>query len=97
KINTIASQLKSGSDFATVARNQSEHESFSKGGDIGWLAEDQVKDTFTPELATKFFGMTEGQVTEPVQIKSLWFVFKVTAKRTQEQKLGIDDANVRAQ
>ena len=97
KINTIAGQLKSGSDFATIARSQSEHESAQKGGDVGWATEDQLKETFSPELATKFFGMTEGQVTEPVQLKTLWFIFKVTAKRTQEQKLTIDDANVRAQ
>jgi peptidyl-prolyl cis-trans isomerase SurA len=97
KIARIAGLLKNNADFATVARNESEHESFQKGGDMGWLTEDQISQTLTPELATKLFGMTEGQITEPIQFKKAWLIFKLTAKRTQEQKLTIDDATVRSQ
>jgi len=97
KINLLYSQLKSGSDFATIARTQSEDESAAKGGDQGWVSEDNLKANFSDELAAKLFSMTEGQYTEPIKTKGVWIIIKLTAKRTQEQKLTKDDANVRQQ
>lgn len=52
KIDRIYTLLKSGgADFATVARASSEDQSYSRGGDIGFAGENDLKQNgFTPEL-----------------------------------------------
>src|SRR6185295_12476670 len=59
KIDNIYQQLKSGtSDFATVARAQSEDaQSLLRGGDIGFASEDGLKQAGMPkELVDTFMG-----------------------------------------
>jgi serine/threonine protein kinase len=97
KIDDLSLHLKNGSDFSTLAREQSEHESRARAGDLGWTDQDQVLEVFGPELFNHLFRMNEGQTTEPVQIKGNWVIFKVFAKRTTELQLAKDDAYVRQQ
>ncbi len=99
KIETIYSQLKNGGDFATVARSQSEDQSALKGGDLGFLSEQELQQAgFPPQVIQAFFQMREGDITPPVQgSKGLWYIFKLTAKRTQEEKLTLDSPQIKAQ
>jgi parvulin-like peptidyl-prolyl isomerase len=89
KINSIYAQLKGGADFATVARAQSEHESAYRSGDLGFLDEGRLAQAgFPPPLVQNFFGMQEGDITQPVQgSEGRYYIFKLTAKRTQEEQL----------
>ncbi|MGH9800683.1 MAG: SurA N-terminal domain-containing protein, partial [Blastocatellia bacterium] len=41
RIKEIQTRLKNGSDFATIARQLSEHESFRNSGDLGFLGKEQ--------------------------------------------------------
>lgn len=99
KIETIYGQLKGGSDFATVARSQSEDPSALKGGDLGFLSEQELLQAgFPQQLIQAFFQMREGDITPPVQgSKGTWYIFKLTAKRTQEEKLTLESPQVKAQ
>lgn len=99
KIETIFNQLKTGGDFATVARSQSEDPSALKGGDLGFLSEQELQQAgFPPQLVQAFYQMREGDITPPVQgSKGTWYIFKLTAKRTQEEKLTLESPQVKAQ
>jgi len=100
KIDSIYQQLKSGADFATVARAKSEDpNSLQKGGDIGFIPEAQMKQTgFSKELIDQFMGpMQVGSFTEPKLINNKWYIFKLQEKRLQTENLTLESPNVRPQ
>jgi parvulin-like peptidyl-prolyl isomerase len=100
KINRIYTQLKSGADFATVARASSEDQSFARGGDIGFAGEDDLRQTgFSTEMIAKFFNsMNVGDITEPVHFPDgRWIIFKLTSKQLENKPLKLEDPGVRDQ
>jgi len=101
KIDNINAQLKSGADFATVARAKSEDpNSFSRGGDIGFASEDDLKQNgFPADLISRFFGpMQIGDRTEPVRFPSgKWYIFKLQEKRLTTENLTLESQGVRQQ
>jgi peptidyl-prolyl cis-trans isomerase SurA len=100
KIDNINQQLKGNADFATVARAQSEDPtSVTRGGDIGFATEDDLKQNgFPAELITKFFSMQAGDKTEPVRfVNGKWYIFKLEEKRLQTENLTLESPGVRQQ
>jgi serine/threonine protein kinase len=101
KIDTIYLQLRSGADFATVARTQSEDSVTNlHGGDAGFATEKDLKQTgFPPELTKQFFGpMQVGDITHPIRFNGRrWYIFKLTLKRLQPENLTLDSPGIRSQ
>jgi parvulin-like peptidyl-prolyl isomerase len=101
KIDNIYQQLKSGADFATVARSRSEDpNSNARGGDIGFATEDDLKQNgFPQDLIAQFFGpMQVGSFTPPVHFSNgRWYIFKLAEKRLQNENLTLDSPGVRPQ
>jgi len=101
KIDNIYQQLKSGADFATVARAKSEDPtSLQRGGDIGFATEDDLKqNSFPADLIARFFGpMQVGDTTEPVHFNNgKWYVFKLEEKRLSTENLTLESPGVRQQ
>jgi parvulin-like peptidyl-prolyl isomerase len=99
KIDNIYAQLKSGADFATVARVRSEDQSNLRGGDVGFATEDDLKQNgFPPQLIEQFFGsMQPGSFTAPVQMNKRWFIFKLQSKQLQNENLTFESPGVRQQ
>lgn len=105
KIDNIYQQLKGGADFATVARARSEDQSLARGGDIGFAAEDELKQTgFPADLVGQLFGtMQVGSFTNPVKFSSpqfpngRWYIFKLQEKRLQTENLTLESQGVRQQ
>jgi parvulin-like peptidyl-prolyl isomerase len=100
KIDSVYQQLKSGTDFATVARARSEDgDSLVRGGDIGFFSEDQLKQTgFPKELTDQFMGpMQVGGYAEPKQVSNKWYIFKLEERRLQNENLTLESPNVRQQ
>ncbi len=101
KIDGVFQQLKSGADFATVARAKSEDaNTLARGGDVGFATEDDLKQNgFPPELVTRLFGsMQTGDTTEPIRFSSgKWYVFKIAEKRLQTENLTLESPGVRQQ
>lgn len=99
KIDIIYQQLKSGADFATVARAKSEDSSSNvRGGDLGFLAEEQIKQSgLPPELIGRFFNsMQVGDITTPERTANgRFYIFKLTAKRLQSENLTLESPGVR--
>ena len=100
KIDAIYQQLKSGADFATVARAKSEDsQSLLKGGDIGFFSEDGMRQAgFPKDLTDSFMGsMAVGSVTEPKLLNNKWYIFKLQEKRLQTENLTLESQGVRQQ
>ena len=105
KIDNIYQQLKGGADFATVARARSEDQSLTRGGDIGFASEDQLKQNgFPPDIVSQLFGpMQVGSFTNAVKFSSpqypsgRWYIFKLQDKRLQTENLTLESPGVRQQ
>ena len=98
KIDVIYQRLKSGADFATVARERSEDQSNLRGGDIGFFTEDKLKQLGIPQdLIGKFFNqMQNGDITPPQRLSDgRWYIFKLQDKHLQNENLTLDNPEVR--
>jgi parvulin-like peptidyl-prolyl isomerase len=98
KIDRLHSQLRTGADFASVARASSEDSSNMRGGDLGFATEDDLKQNgFPPELITNFFGsMQIGSFIPPVRFNNgRWYIFKLTNRNLQNENLTLDSPGVR--
>ncbi|HYE71849.1 MAG TPA: SurA N-terminal domain-containing protein [Blastocatellia bacterium] len=101
KINELYSRLKSGTDFATLARAQSEDQSFSRSGDMGFVQQEQFP-AFAQQglagLGEKLMAMNEGDITQPMKDSAgRWHIFKLTGKRTESRELTLNDPDVKTQ
>ncbi|MGH9843248.1 MAG: SurA N-terminal domain-containing protein [Blastocatellia bacterium] len=100
-IRAIKGRLNNGADFATIARQLSEHQSAMQAGDLGFLARAQFPALpqmmgLPAELGEKLFAMEPGDVTEPIKDSAgRWHIFKVTGKQTETRDRTQDDPSVR--
>jgi hypothetical protein len=99
KIKFIHQRLKSGGDFATVARDSSEDaQTAYRGGDIGFFGEADLKSAgFPDDLVARFFNtMQPGDITDPVRgSDGRWSIWKLASKRLQAENLTLDNPQVR--
>ena len=79
KIVELSGKLgKSGADFAKVAKENSAHkESAEKGGELGWLSEEQM----VPEIRSAVSGMNKGEVSPPVKSAAGWHLIKLLDRK----------------
>ena len=97
KIDSIYGQLKSGADFATIARSRSEDQSAVRAGDLGFIAMEQIQQSFGP-FGPRLMALKEGEYTEPIkESNGRWHIFKMTGKRTETRQLTLEDPEVRKQ
>ena len=100
KINGLSAQLKTGADFATVARAFSEDQSGVHGGDIGFAKEEDLRQTgFPADLIGRLFNtMKVGDITEPIHFPDgRWVIFKLTSRQLETKPLALEDPGVRDQ
>lgn len=100
KINEVHAQLERREDFATVARKRSEDQSALRSGDIGFFAEEQLRQLRVPqELVAGFFGaMPVGNYTKPVRLDDgRYYIFKLTDRRLTTENQTLDTPGVRDQ
>jgi parvulin-like peptidyl-prolyl isomerase len=103
KIKEIYTRLKNGADFATIARQLSEHESFQRSGDLGFLSQEQFGSLpqvmgLPAKLGEDLMKMEEGDIMGPIKDQAgRWHIFKLTGKRTETKELTLSDPEVRKQ
>jgi peptidyl-prolyl cis-trans isomerase C len=74
----LIAQLKSGADFAQLAKEHSTDPGAAQGGDLGWFK----KSDMLPEFAAAAFALQPGQITDtPVHTQYGWHVIKVEGRR----------------
>ena len=73
----VLQRLKSGEDFAAVARDASRGPGAEDGGDLGWLR----RGTIQKALEDVAFPLKDGEVSKPVRLGPGLHVFKVLERR----------------
>lgn len=77
-IEGLANQLKEGgAPFPLVARQFSEAASAARGGDLGWLSEDQMQ----PQVAEVVTELDVGEISEPVRTPGGFRILALTDRR----------------
>jgi parvulin-like peptidyl-prolyl isomerase len=67
-----------GADFSALARDSSDHkDTAAKGGDLGWLPDNQI----IAEIRNALARMDKGDVSAPVRSASGWHIVKLIDKR----------------
>ena len=80
RINGFINDLaKPGADFGAIAKANSEAADASKGGDMGWIAHDQLSQA----LEDKIFALPIGTVSDMVVDGSDLYLFKVLEEQTR--------------
>lgn len=85
-LDTVTSKLKSGADFATVAKEHSADSFASKGGYVGILG----KDTLNEGLTKVAYSLPAGQVSQPLDDGVTWRILKVE-ERVGQKTPGYDE------
>ena len=97
RIKEIKTRLNNGSDFATIARQLSEHQSAQRSGDLGFLPKSQFVDLpkmmgLPAVLGDRLYSMEPGDTTEPIKdAAGRWHIFKVTGKQTETRDRTMDE------
>jgi peptidyl-prolyl cis-trans isomerase SurA len=76
KADDIEARLKAGEDFDKVARTASEGQTAAEGGDLGKYVKGSSE--LAQVFQDKTFPLATGQITEPIQTKQGYVIFKVT-------------------
>ena len=101
RIREIKTRLNNGSDFATIARQLSEHQSATQAGDLGFLSRAQFNDLpqmmgIPAAIGEQLYAKEPGDVTDPIKDSAgRWHIFKVTGKQTETRERAQDDPSVR--
>ena len=74
---SVEEQLKSGGNFALVARQFSQSPSAASGGDIGWVHEGQL----APELNTALTKMTVNTISQPIRSIGGYYIISLRARQ----------------
>lgn len=79
KITDLSARLaKPGADFGKLAKEFSGHkESAAKGGEIGWVPEDQM----VPEIRRPASRLAKGEISVPVRSGGGWHILKLLDKK----------------
>ena len=93
KARALMAQVRSGADFAKLAReNSQDYGSAMQGGDLGWAS----KDRWVKPFADAAFKARVGEIVGPVRTQFGWHIIKVTGKDKREVKLLDLDLKVKA-
>ena len=82
KANDVEKKLAAGGDFAAVARSDSEHQTASKGGDLGVVAINDPQVQIPAEVKTAVAKLQPGQISEPLRIPNAFLIVKLESRDT---------------
>jgi hypothetical protein len=102
KANDIEKKLAAGGDFAALARSDSEHQTASKGGDLGTVPINDPQVQIPAEIKAAVAKLQPGQVSEPIRIPGAFLIIKLESRESVtfekakpgiEQKLQAENSN----
>jgi len=84
------------SDFAQLARENSEDQSRLQGGDLGYISEEELGQTFSPQLAAGLMDpkFQVGQVVG-AQAQGKYFIIKLQERSDKDEELTLESPGVR--
>ena len=96
--NEIINQLKQGGDFAQIAREKSEDQSRLQGGDLGYISEEEMKQSFPPQVAGILMDPKTliGQLI-PTPMQGKFYIFKLQERSDKDENLTLESNGIRQQ
>ncbi len=87
------------SDFAAIAREYSEDASKFQGGDLGYISEQELKQTFGEQVGGAFMNpqFEVGRITNAIPLNGKRYIFKLQERVEKDENLTLDSPNVRPQ
>lgn len=74
-LEAIQAKLKApGADFAAIAQADNDAKD---GGDLGWVAENQIR----PEIKAQVLGLAKNAISDPVRLEDGWHILKLIDTR----------------
>lgn len=77
KAKEILAKLKSGGDFAELAKKESKDPGSDDGGDLGYFTREQM----VPAFSDAAFKLEKGALSDPVKSQFGWHIIKLEDKR----------------
>jgi len=99
KGNEVLKQLQQpASDFASVARENSEDQSRLQGGDLGYVSEEELRQGFSPQLAATLMDpkFPVGNITG-AQAQGKYFIIKLQERSDKDEDLTLESPGIRQQ
>ncbi len=97
KFKEISTQLAQGADFATVAREKSEDQSAPQGGDLGYVSEEQLKQSYPQLLGFMNPQVAIGKIVGPINIENRFYIFKLQERSDKDENQTLETPGVRQQ
>lgn len=92
QVNNLYEQLKSGKDFALMAKQYSlDAASAVKGGDLGWV----VADELVPPFATAMNALPLHTISKPVKSPFGWHLIEVLERKTVDDSVSFQRQQVK--
>jgi peptidyl-prolyl cis-trans isomerase D len=73
RANRIVSEARGGKDFAQLAKQESADSTAAKGGDLGWLTQEQLP----PPLDKAVFNLRKGEISDAIETPAGFHIVKV--------------------
>jgi len=98
KANDIVKKLQAGQDFAQLARDNSEDQSRFQGGDLGYVAEADLKQTFPEQIAAELMNpATQIGKMLITRTQGRLFILKLQDRSDHDEALTLDSPGIRQQ
>ncbi len=99
KVEEILKKLQAGEDFAQVATQESEDPSRLQKGDLGYITEEQMQQSFSPQIASAFMSdeFKVGSFTPAIPIAGKFYIFKLQDRIEKDENLTLESPGVRQQ
>jgi len=98
KVNEIGKKLQAGQDFSQLARENSEDQSRFQGGDLGYIAEDDLKQTFPEQIASDLMNPnTQIGKMLVTRVQGKIFIIKLQDRSDKDEAVNLDSPGVRQQ
>jgi parvulin-like peptidyl-prolyl isomerase len=96
-IKEIGTKLNQGADFATVARESSEDQSAQQGGDLGYISEEQLKQSYPQLVGFMNPQFPIGKLAGPFNLEGRFYIFKLVERSDKDETLTLESPGVRQQ
>jgi parvulin-like peptidyl-prolyl isomerase len=98
KANEIIGQLRNGADFATIAREKSEDQSRFQGGDLGYISEEEMRQTM-PAQTVQALMSPQSQIGAVVNtsMNGKFYILKLQERSDKDEELTLESTGVRQQ
>ncbi len=80
RANRILTEARAGKDFAQLAKQESEDSTAAKGGDVGWMTQEQLP----PPLDKTVFSLAKGETSNVIESSTGFHIVKVEDIRDEK-------------